>query len=125
MNPTVVFHYIRYTCLHYEPSKPNKKKIKHLFEAMPYFLPEQYQNIFFEMIQKYPLGCYWDSQQSLKEYGYLLYSTFHQKLKQSYKNKEDFYSEVYITEKSNKKRIHTFLFFIVVCILFYILYRLR
>lgn len=125
MNPTVVFHYLRYTCLHYESTKPNKKKIKHLIEAMPYFMPEPYQNLFFELIQKYPLNCYWDSHETMKEYGFILYSNFHQALKKTHKNKVDFYSEVYITETTNKKRIHNFIYFIVICGILYLLYRLR
>lgn len=125
MNPTVVFHYLRYTCLHYEPTKPNKKKIKHLVEAMPYFLPDPYQNLFFELIHRYPLNCYWDSQACMKEYVFLIYSSFHEALKKTHKKKDDFYSEVYVTETMNKKRIHTFLYFIVVCVILYLLYRLR
>jgi len=125
MNPTVVFHYLRYTCLHYQPTKPNKKKIKHLIEAMPYFLPDPYQNLFFELIHRYPLDCYWDSHEAMKEYGFIIYSSFHQALKKTHKTKEDFYNDAYVTETKNQKRIHTFLFFVVVLGLLFLLYRLR
>lgn len=121
----IVFHYLRYVCIHYEVSKPNKKKIKHLIEAMPYFLPEKYQNLFFDLIRTYPLDCYWDSPETLQDYGYLLYSSFHKRLKKGFKNREDYDHEVYSTNYSLHKRIHSILFFIIISILIYILYRLR
>jgi hypothetical protein len=121
----VVFHYLRYVCIHYEVSKANKKKIKQLIEAMPYFLPYKYQNLFFDLIRTYPLDCYWDSCETLQDYGYLLYSSFHKKLKKSFKSREDYDEEMYDTNYGNHKRIHSILFFIITIILLYVLYRLR
>jgi hypothetical protein len=124
-NFDIVFHYLRYVCLHYEPSKPNKKKIKHLIEAMPYFLPESYQNIFFDLIRSYPLDCYWDSETTMQNYGYILYSCFHKRIKKEFKNREDYDQEVYNTKYSLQKQIHTIVFFIIIIALIYILYRIR
>jgi len=121
----IVFHYLRYVCIHYEVSKPNQKKLKHLIEAMPYFLPEKYQNVFFDLIRKYPLDCYWDSPETLQDYGYLLYSDFHKETRTSFKSREDYDQEMYVTNYSHHKRIHSILFFIVIILLMYLLYRLR
>ena len=121
----VVFHYLRYACIHYEVSKPNKKKMKNLIEAMPYFLPEKYQNLFFDLIHTHPLDCYLDSPITMQNYGYLLYSSFHKRIKKSFKSREDYDQEMYDTNYSLHKRIHTILFFIVISLLIYLLYRLR
>jgi len=121
----IVFQYLRYVCIHYEVSKPNQKKIKHLIEAMPYFLPEKYQNLFFDLIRKYPLDCYWDSPETMQDYGYLLYTSFHKEVKKSFKSREDYDQEMYVTDYSLRKRIHSILFFMVISVLFYLLYRLR
>ncbi len=45
LNHDVLFQYIRYAFFHYVPNKPNKKKMKQWMEALPYFLPEEHQNI--------------------------------------------------------------------------------
>ena len=121
----IVFHYLRYVCIHYEVSKPNQKKLKHLIEAMPYFLPEKYQNIFFDLIRKYPLDCYWDSPETLQDYGYLLYSSFHKEVRTSFKSREDYDQEMYVKHYSHHKQIHSLLFFIVIILLLYLLYILR
>ena len=121
----IVFHYLRYVCIHYEVSKPNQKKLKHLIEAMPYFLPEKYQNLFFNVIRKYPLECYWDSSETIQDYGYLIYSSFHKELKKSFKPREDYETEIYNTNVSRRKQLHSILFFIVTILLLYLLYRLR
>ena len=121
----IVFHYLRYVCIHYEVSKPNQKKLKHLIEAMPYFLPEKYQNVFFGLIRKYPLDCYWDSPETLQDYGYLLYSSFHKEVQTSFKSREDYDQEMYVKNYSHHKQIHSLLFFIVIILLLYLLYRLR
>ena len=77
LNHEYLFPYIRYTFYHYVPNKPNKKKMKQWIEAIPYFLPENHQNIFFTLIRTYPIEVYWDSRDKMEEYGYLLYSSFH------------------------------------------------
>jgi hypothetical protein len=114
-----MFDYIRYVSNHYVPSKPNKKKLKHLFEAMPYFLPEEYQDLFFKLIHTYPLDCYWDSRATLQDYGYLLYSSFYQSLRQSYKSRDNYRFE---PEESKQDRTHTMIFFSLVLILLFIFY---
>jgi hypothetical protein len=77
------------------------------------------------LIRTYPLDCYWDSGETLQDYGYLLYSSFHKKIKKSFKSREDYDEERYNTNYTNHKRIHSILFFIITLVLIYILYRLR
>ena len=125
----VVFHYLRYVCIHYEVSKANQKKLKHLIEAMPYFLPEKYQTILFDVIRKYPLNCYWDSSETLQDYGYHVYSSFHKRIKKTFKSREHYdqedYEQIHSKNQSMYKRVHSILFFIVIVLLIYLLYRLR
>lgn len=122
LNHAVLFPYIRYTFYHYVPNKPNKKKMKQWLEAIPYFLPENQQNLFFKLIRMYPLEIYWDSRDKMEEYGYLLYSSFHQSLRISYKSKEDYKLDLY-QNKTKHKQIHNFLYFIVVVLFAAILYK--
>ena len=76
MNINMVFDYITFSCYFYVPSKANKKKIKQLFEAIPYFLPEDKQNRLFTIIQKNPITSYYDNTESMKDYGYIIYKEY-------------------------------------------------
>jgi hypothetical protein len=51
----ILFNYICFSCYYYYPNKANKKKIKELFNALPFFLPMQYQNTLYKLIKKYPI----------------------------------------------------------------------
>jgi len=119
MNHQVVLDYIRYACYHYTPNKPNKKKMKQLIESIPYFLPEEKQNQFFQYIRKYPIESYWDTRESLQEYGYLLYAIHmpHPKSKRDYL--EDLYTPPNVYQQK-----HSFIFFLVLFLLFYFLSRI-
>jgi hypothetical protein len=122
INHQVVFDYIRYAFYYYTPSKPNKKKMKQLIESIPYFLPEEKQNSFYEWIRKYPIETYWDTHETMQEYGYLLYSSplqgSHPKSKKEYK--EDLYSP-----PNTYQQKHSFVFFLVLILLFYFLSRIK
>ena len=118
----VLFQYIRYTFYHYIPTKPNKKKMKQWIEAIPYFLPDRYQNTFFKIIRTHPIETYWDSRDKMEEYGYLLYSSFHESLKLSYQNKEDYQLALYIN-KTKHKQMHNMIYFMVVFLFILILYK--
>jgi hypothetical protein len=122
LNHDVLFQYIRYAFYHYVPNKPNKKKMKQWVEAIPYFLPENHQNVFFKLIRTYPIETYWDSRDKMEEYGYLLYSSFHKSLKTSYKKKEDYQLDLY-QNKTKHKQMHNLLYFIVICLFVCILYK--
>ena len=60
MNNNMVFDYISFACYFYVPSKANKKKIKQLFEAIPYFLPDNEQNTLFTIIRQHPIESFYD-----------------------------------------------------------------
>lgn len=122
LNHDVLFQYIRYAFYHYVPNKPNKKKMKQWIEAIPYFLPDIHQNLFFTLIRKYPIETYWDSRDKMEEYGYLLYSSFHQSIRKSYQNKEDYQLDLY-ENKSKHKQLHNMLYCIVVVLFIVILYK--
>jgi len=122
LNHEVLFPFIRYAFYHYVPNKPNKKKMKQWLEAIPYFLSETHQNLFFKLIRMYPIEVYWDSRDKMELYGYLLYSSFHESLRLSYKSKEDYLLDLY-QNKTKHKQIHNFLYCIVIFLLFLILYK--
>jgi hypothetical protein len=72
-----VFDYVRYACYHYTATHENKKKMKTLLMAVPFFMPTQYQNSLFTIIVRNPVDSYVDDQQTMCEYGYLIYKEFH------------------------------------------------
>jgi hypothetical protein len=123
LNHDVLFQYIRYAFFHYVPNKPNKKKMKQWIEALPYFLPEEHQNIFFTLIHKYPLETYWDTRDNMNEYGYILYSSFYQSLKKTHATKEGYDIGLY-KNKSKEKQIHTLVFVGLVLVLLVAIYRI-
>ena len=122
INHDVLFQYIRYAFYHYVPNKPNKKKMKQWIEAIPYFMPQTHQNLFFNLTRLYPIEIYWDSREQMEEYGYLLYFSFHQSLKLSYKTKEEYRLDLY-QNKSRQKQLHNFIYFIIVFLFILILYK--
>jgi hypothetical protein len=122
INHDVLFHYIRYAFYHYVPNKPNKKKMKQFIEAIPYFLPDTHQNLFFKLLRTYPIETYWDSRDKIQDYGYLLYSSFHESLRKTHKSKEDYQLDLY-QNKSKHKQIHNLLYFIILFIFMVILYK--
>ena len=124
MNHQVVFDYIRYACHYYLPSKPNKKKIKQLIESIPFFLPEEKQDSFYELIRKYPIECYWDTRDSLQEYGYLLYSSYALLERTKIKTKKEYMEDLYSPPNTYQQK-HSLIFFIVLIFLIYFLYRIK
>ena len=69
----VLFDYICFSCYYYIPNKANKKKIKQLFESIPYFVPENKQELLFKIIQKRPITSFYDKNETMQQYGYLIY----------------------------------------------------
>ena len=136
MNHENIFDYIRYACHYYVPSKPNKKKIKELIEAIPFFMPVSHQDIFYEIILNNPITSYYDSRDSMSEYGYLLYKEYHIQIGALEKNKpririkdyREYLSELerpYDDSAFKIKRTHHILFFLAVLLLIYYLYKVQ
>lgn len=127
MNPTmnhqVVYDYFRYACYHYTPSKPNQKKMKQLIESIPFFLPEDKQNAFYGWTRKYPIESYWDTRESLQEYGYLLYVNQGIIPTQKIKTKKEYMEDLYAPPNSYQQN-HSLVFFLVLFLLFYFLSRI-
>jgi hypothetical protein len=121
MNHQVVYDYIRYACYHYVPSKANKKKLKQWIESIPFFLPEEKQNTFYTWIRKNPIECYWDTRELLQEYGYLLYTQSVPNVR--IKTKKEYMEDLYSPPNMYQQK-HSLLFFLVLFILFYFLYRI-
>ena len=123
MNHQVVYDYIRYACYHYVPSKPNQKKMKQLIESIPFFLPDDKQNAYYGWIRKYPIESYWDTRESLQEYGYLLYVNQGTISTQKIKTKQEYMNDLYAPPNSYQQN-HSLVFFLVLFLLFYFLSRI-
>jgi hypothetical protein len=124
INHQVVFDYIRYAFYYYTPSKPNKKKMKQLIESIPYFLPDEKQNTFYEWIRKYPIETYWDTHETMQEYGYLLYSSPLQSLSHPHKSKKEYMEDLFSPPNTYQQK-HSIVFFLVLGLLFYFLSRIK
>ena len=86
----LLFNYICFSCYYYSPNKPNKKKIKILFEAIPYFLPEDKQNILFTITRNNPIETFYDKTSTMKYYGYMIYKEYHINEKKRYLEYNDY-----------------------------------
>ena len=121
----ICFHYICFACYFYTPNKANKKKIKQLFESISYFVPFQYQNSLFKIIQKYPIESFYDKKESMMDYGYIIYRDFNIDNSNEYLSYNDyldkFYLELYKDNRVYKKWIKHIVFTIIsITIIFYI-----
>ena len=128
MNIEHIFNYIRYACYYYVPDKANMKKIKQLFEAIPYFIAPEHQNILFKIVIENPIESYYDTSKNMNEYGYLVYKEFHKQLNIRVKEYPEYIRELYIPydDSSYKiKRTHNFIFIFVILLLFYYLYKIQ
>ena len=128
INITIFFDYIAFATNFYTPTKYNKKKIKTLFESLPFFLPLSEQNLIYKIILKYPIETFYESTDRLKEYGYLIYLEYHKEKKIKFLDYPTYLSQLqtklYKDDMTyTKRRIHTILFSmisIVIIILIYI-----
>jgi hypothetical protein len=130
-NIELFFDYFNFATYYYTPTKYNKKKIKTLCESLPFFLPETEQNKIYELFLKFPVQSFNDSTQRMREYGFLIYMEYHKKDKKKYLDYPSYLDKLETKLYTNsddiiftKKRVHTFLFCILVIILFICLYRL-
>jgi hypothetical protein len=127
----ILFNFIALLTHNYEPSKTNKKKIKELFNSMPFFLEtEEEQNTLFKIIVKYPITSFYDTSESMKKYGYLLYKHYFIHFKKEHRTYEeyinDFKIEIYKTQRqksaSLQKQLHHVLFFIFILLIITFIY---
>ena len=124
----ILFNYICFSCYYYSPSKPNKKKIKILFEAMPYFIPTEYQDSLFKIIKKYPIESFYDTRETMMDYGYFIYRDFNIEINKPYLNynsyMDKFYLALYQDNRIYKKWIKHIIFIIIILIIIiYYIYR--
>ena len=122
----ICFHYICFACYFYIPNKANKKKIKQLFDSISYFMPPQYQNSLFKIIQKYPIETFYDKKESMMDYGYIIYKDFNIDNSIEYLSYNDyldkFYLELYKDNRVYKKWIKHIVFGIISIIIIYYIY---
>jgi len=77
-NIDIVFQYLYFITRQYEPSIPNKKKIKQLIECIPFFyLTHKEQQLFFELIQKNSIVNYYEENEQMMLYGYIIYESYY------------------------------------------------
>jgi len=128
INIDLFFDYLHFATYYYTPTKYNKKKIKTLFESLPFFLPDKDQNKIYKLFIKYPVHAFYDSTDKMKEYGYLIYMEYHKEIKKNYldysKYIERLETKLYDDMIFTKKRVHSILFSIVIIILIICLYKL-
>lgn len=131
INIDIFFDYFNFVTYYYTPTKYNKKKIKTLCETISFFLPEKEQNKLFKLFIKYPVQTFYDSSQTMREYGYLIYIEYHKENNLKYLDYPSYIdrleTKLYTHENDivfTKKRVHTILFSIVIIILIICLYKL-
>jgi hypothetical protein len=127
MNNEVIFDYIKYACFYYIPSKANRKKIKDLLYAIPYFVKEEEQTLLFDIIHTNPIESYWDTTKAMNDYGYIIYKNFHVETKQRVKDFTEYMNDLnrpFNDFEYKRKRTHHILFFIFLLLLFYFIYKL-
>jgi hypothetical protein len=117
----VLFDYLKKTISYYEPTKVNRKKIKELFSCIPYFVSGEDQDILYPLLTSHPIHCYYDSEQGLKDYVYLIYRLYHQEKNKPYLDQATFYR----TEQQRRERNHHIYYGIAVCLVIYYLYCLQ
>lgn len=127
MNINMVFDYICFSCYFYVPNKANKKKIKQLFEAIPYFLPEDKQNLLFTITRNNPIETFYDKTSSMKYYGYMIYKDYHVNQKMRYleynEYNDKFLAYLYKDRHIERRWVKHVIFIIVVIAIIYFLYK--
>ena len=127
MNINMVFDYITFACYFYIPNKANKKKVKQLFESIPYFLPEDKQNILFTIIQNHPITSYYDKTDTMKDYGYIIYKEYMQSENKRYLDYIDYNDKflvfLYKDKHIQQKWVKHAIFVGAVLIIIYFLYK--
>lgn len=127
MNINMVFDYICFSCYFYVPNKANKKKIKQLFEAIPYFLPEDKQNILFTITRNNPIETFYDKKETMQYYGYMIYKDYHVSQKKRYLEYNEYNDKflvfLYKDEHIQRRWVKHVIFISVVIAIIYFLYK--
>ena len=127
MNLNIVFNYICFSCYFYIPNKANKKKIKQLFESMPFFLPEDMQDKIFKIIHQYPIESFYDKNETMRDYGYMIYRDYHIQENKRYFDynayMDKFFSELYKEQRIQRKWVKHVIFISAVIIIIFFLYK--
>lgn len=127
MNINMVFDYICFSCYFYVPNKANKKKIKQLFEAIPYFLPEDKQNILFTITRNNPIETFYDKTSTMKHYGYMIYKDYHVNQNMRYleynEYNDKFLAYLYKDRHIERRWVKHVIFISVVIAIIYFLYK--
>ena len=125
----ILFNYICFACYYYQPNKANKKKIKELFNSLPFFLPAQYQNTLYKIIKKYPIETYYDKKETMLDYGYIIYRemniSLHKKVLDYNQYMDHFYLALYKDNRIYKKWVKHTIFLIVILLIIYYIYTIR
>ena len=125
----ILFNYICFACYYYYPNKANKKKIKELFNALPFFLPMQYQNTLYKLIKKHPIESYYDKRETMMDYGYIIYREFNIINNKKYLDYNEyidyFYLALYKDNRIKKKWIKHFIFIFIILLIIYYIYTIR
>uniref|UniRef100_A0A6C0KNZ0 Uncharacterized protein n=1 Tax=viral metagenome TaxID=1070528 RepID=A0A6C0KNZ0_9ZZZZ len=115
----------------YQPTKANKKKIIDFFQTFPYFFFDiHFQNVLYKIIQNHPIRSFYDSNNHMQDYCYLIYKDFMLTHETTYKSQEEFYAhlkyvlenETHMYKKWKQKNIHNYLFFFMIVFLIILYY---
>lgn len=131
LNNDIIFQYIYFVTKIYKPSIVNKKKIKQLFECIPFFMSSNKdERILFELIKNHSIINYYDTKEHLFKYGYIIYKYFHKEKHFPYLDEESYirhYDSILfcdidkINRRRKMKRLGGILF-IIFCLYFIYVY---
>ena len=122
-NIDIVFQYLYFITRQYEPSIPNKKKIKQLIECIPFFLPtHKEQQLFFELIHKNSIVNYYEENEQMMLYGYIIYESYYKIKKIPYLDRKDYilhYDEIMFPKETHKNHwMYIGIFIVIICLYF-------
>ena len=122
----ILFNYMCFTCYYYYPNKSNKKKIKELFNSLPFFVPYESQNNLYKIIKKYPIESFYDKRETMLDYSYIIYKEFYISINKKYLEYNDyidsFYLALYKDNRIYKRWLRHILFILIVSIIIYYIY---
>lgn len=128
INTNIVFQYIYFITRLYVPNVVNQKKIKQLFEAIPFFMPNHQSSLLFQIIKENSIVNYYDTTNQMVTYGYILYQKYHIKNHLTYLDKEAYVKHydaiLFVSEQQKQKELRqkvTFIIFtsiVLICIYF-------
>ena len=131
LNIDIVFQYIYFITRLYIPNNYNKKKIKQLFECIPFFIPtKKDQELLYDLIHKTSIVNYYDSTSNIVTYGYLLYEQYHVIKKYTYLDMNHYIKHydyiVFLSDQQKdieyKKKLSLIIFSLIIIICTYFIY---